>query len=48
MNEFVLVAERGGPTTFPRIGIVRALNRGKPNPELEPGRKRAKARRLVK
>lgn len=35
----ILVAERGGPTMFARIGIMRALNRGKPPPEIEPRRK---------
>ena len=33
MEALILVAEQGGPTTFARIGIMRALNRGKPKPE---------------
>jgi hypothetical protein len=41
MEALILVAERGGPTMFARIGIMRALNHGKPNPELEPSRKLA-------
>jgi len=44
----VLVAERGGPTMFARIGIMRALYRGKPDPDPRPLRKRAKAYRIVK
>ena len=40
MEALILVAERGGPTMFARIGMMRALNHGKPNPELEPSRKR--------
>jgi hypothetical protein len=38
----LLVVERGGPTMFARIGTMRALNTGKPAPEPEPRRKRAK------
>ena len=44
----LLVAEHWGPTMFARIGIMRALNHGKPNPDLGPRRKLAKAYRLVK
>jgi len=30
MEALILVATSGGPTMFARIGIMRALNRGKP------------------
>jgi hypothetical protein len=48
MEALILVATSGGPTMFARIGIMRALNRGKPDPALMPPRKRAKAHRVVK
>jgi hypothetical protein len=38
MEALMLVVERGGPTMFARIGIMRALNRGKPPPDAEPRR----------
>jgi hypothetical protein len=44
----LLVAERGGPTMFARIGVMRALNAGKPDPEITPRRKRAKRYRIVR
>ena len=43
MQALILVAEGGGPTMFARIGIMRALNRGKPSPDVQPRRKAAKA-----
>jgi len=36
-------SRRRRPTMFARIGIMRALNRGKPSPDLQPRRKAAKA-----
>ena len=48
MEALILVAERGGPTMFARIGMMRTLNHGKPNPELEPNRKRARAYRIAR
>ena len=39
----MLVATLGGPTMFARIGMLRALNYGKPDPKTSPRRKRAKA-----
>ncbi|MGW1422653.1 hypothetical protein ACWAT4_21365 [Bradyrhizobium manausense] len=42
----LLVAERGGPTMLARIGMMRALNAGKPPPEVERG-KRVKTYRLI-
>ncbi len=44
----LLVAEQGGPTMFARIGMMRALNAGKPDPQVAPRRKRAKAYRVVR
>ena len=42
----LLVAERNGPTMFARIGMMRALNAGKPVPGIERG-KRAKVYRVL-
>ncbi|MDH2352571.1 hypothetical protein QCM80_18205 [Bradyrhizobium sp. SSUT112] len=43
MEALLLVVERGGPTMLARIGIMRAVNAGKPNLDLVPRRKREKA-----
>ena len=43
----LLVAERSGPTMFARIGMMRALNAGKPPPAIE-RRKRARMYRLIR
>jgi hypothetical protein len=43
----LLVAERGGPVMFARIGVMQALNAGEPAPEFTPRRKRAKRWRIV-
>lgn len=48
MEVLLLVAERGGPTMMARIGIMRALNHGKPPPNAEPRRKKAKAYRVIR
>jgi hypothetical protein len=48
IKALMLVAELGGPTMFARIGIMRALTRGKPDPAIVPKRKRAKAYRIVR
>ena len=48
MEALILVAARGGPVMFARIGIMRALNRSKPDPAPMPRRKGAKAYRIVK
>lgn len=42
----LLVIERGGPTMLARIGVMRALNAGKPPPAIE-RTKRAKVYRLI-
>ncbi|WP_349643117.1 hypothetical protein [Bradyrhizobium japonicum] len=47
MEALLLVAERGGPVMFARIGMMRALNAGKSVPELEPRRKREKVYKIV-
>nr|WP_249149150.1 hypothetical protein [Bradyrhizobium manausense] len=48
MEALLLVVERGGPTMFARIGIMRALNSGKPPPDSGPRRKKAKAYRVIR
>ncbi|MGY8662532.1 hypothetical protein Q3C01_09210 [Bradyrhizobium sp. UFLA05-109] len=48
MEALILVAEKGGPTMFARIGVMRAQNRWKPSPEVAPHSKRVKAYRLVR
>lgn len=44
----LLVAERDGPVMFAAIGLRRALNAGRPAPEVALRRKQAKAYRLIK
>jgi hypothetical protein len=48
IEALMLVAESGGPTMFARIGVMRALNYGKPDPAPMPHRKSAKAYGIVK
>jgi hypothetical protein len=36
MEALILVATSGGPTMFARIGVMRALNHGKPDPAIVP------------
>ncbi|SDJ47063.1 hypothetical protein SAMN05216338_105062 [Bradyrhizobium sp. Rc2d] len=48
VEALILVAESGGPTMFARIGIMRALNRGKTPPDAGPRYKKAKAYRVVR
>ncbi|EJN10456.1 hypothetical protein PMI42_06232 [Bradyrhizobium sp. YR681] len=43
----LLVAERGGDTMLARIGMLRALNAGKPSADPAPRRKRAKSYRVI-
>jgi hypothetical protein len=47
INEKTIVATSGGPTMFARIGVMRALSRGKPDPAITPRRKRAKSYKIV-
>jgi hypothetical protein len=44
----ILVATSGGPAMFARIGVMRTLNHGKPDPALTPRRKRAKIYRVIR
>ncbi|BAL76024.1 hypothetical protein [Bradyrhizobium cosmicum] len=44
----LLVAEGGGDPMLARIGMMRALNAGKPAPVAEPRRKRARTYRLIR
>ncbi|MHC2619191.1 hypothetical protein ACVIW2_001223 [Bradyrhizobium huanghuaihaiense] len=48
MEALLLVVEFAGPTMFARIGIMRALNRGKPPPDSGPRRKKTKAYRVIR
>ncbi|WBL82799.1 hypothetical protein I3J27_38695 [Bradyrhizobium xenonodulans] len=48
MEAPLLVVELGGPTMFARIGIMRALNCGKPAPKLEPRRKKARVFTVIR
>jgi hypothetical protein len=48
IEALMLVATSGGPTMFARIGVMRALNAGKPGPATVQRRKRAAAYRIVK
>jgi hypothetical protein len=48
MEALILVAERGGDTMLARIGIMKALNHGKPDPAPAPRRKSAKAYRIAR
>ena len=44
MEALLLVAEHDdGPSMFARIGMMRAMNHGKPNPATAPRQKRARA-----
>lgn len=38
----LLVGEHGGDPMLPRIAMMQALNHGRPDPQVAPGRKRAK------
>lgn len=44
----LLVAERGGDTMMPRAAMLLALRHGEPEPAKAPGRKRARAYRIVR
>ncbi len=48
MEALILVASSGGPTMFARIGIMRALNRGKPDPAIVQQGKRAKVYKVIR
>jgi hypothetical protein len=44
----LLVAESNGDPMFARIGMMQALHHGKPAPAKPPGRKRARAYRIIR
>jgi len=48
MESLILVASSGGPTMFARIGVMRALNHGKPDPAIVPQGKRAKVYKVIR
>jgi hypothetical protein len=49
MEALILVATSGGLTMFARIGMLRALNHGKPDhPKMTPRTNRAKAHRIIR
>jgi hypothetical protein len=48
MEALILVATLAGPTMMARVGIMRALNHGKPDPALTPRCKQAKRYRIVR
>jgi hypothetical protein len=48
MEALILVATSGGPTMFARIGVMRALNHGKPDPAIVPQGKRAKVYKVIR
>jgi hypothetical protein len=47
MEALLLVAEHNGPTMFARIGMMRALNRRRPEAEAAPARHRKRAKALT-
>jgi hypothetical protein len=42
------VAEQGGDPMMARIAMMRALNHGRPDPAIEPRRKRARVYRVIR
>ena len=48
MEFLITAAEKGGIVMMARIAMLRALNAGKPDPEITPRRKRAKRYRIVR
>lgn len=44
----IMAAEGKGPVMHARIGMLQAINHGKPAPEREPRRKAVKAYRIVR
>jgi hypothetical protein len=48
MEALLLVAEHDGPTMMARIGVMQALNHGKPGPVPTPRRKRAKVYKIIR
>jgi hypothetical protein len=48
MKFLISVAEKGGIVMMARIAMLRAFNAGKPDPEITPRRKRAKAYKIIR
>jgi hypothetical protein len=48
VEALLLVVKYNGPTMFARIGVMRALNRGRSVTRPEPRRKRAKAFKIIR
>jgi hypothetical protein len=48
VEALLLVAESSGPTMIARIGVVQAINHGRPAPVSEPRRKRVRAHTIVR
>jgi hypothetical protein len=48
MEALILVAGQDGPTMFARIGVMRALNHGRPDLALPPRRKPAERYRVIR
>ena len=48
MEFLISAAEHGGIVMMARIAMLRALNTGKPDPEITPPRKRAKRHSIVR
>ena len=48
IEALVIVIEHNGPTMFARIGVMRALNRGKPSPTLQARRKPARKHGVIR
>jgi hypothetical protein len=48
MKFLISAAEKGGIVMMARVAMLRALNAGKPDPEIIPRRKRAKRYRIVR
>jgi hypothetical protein len=48
VQQLIEAAEDRGPLMFARIAVSRALNHGRPSPEKEPRRKRAKTFKIIR
>jgi hypothetical protein len=48
VEAMLLVVKHNGPTMFARIGMMRAINAGKPTPPTPPRRRRAKTYRIAR
>lgn len=48
IDALIMAAEDRGPIMHARIGMLRALNHGRPAPVSEPRRKRARSYRIIR